>query len=277
MGNTTNIVVGIQNDSTLKIAAYATAESTAVDAGYIKGGVAISHDETRYEVKVDQALGAVDMVPTAEKMSIKLSLAEATLANLALAYGYAAASGGSFSFGSKDSAQYRTLYINVKGPGGALRKYTFWKCSPNGKTSQAYKRDNETVVDIEFDVLCDTTKDQYCRFGMVTDSGADTTPPLFALATPSVAANSLASVVVAITEAGAMDEASLKYGVSIMVRSGSSLVNGALSYNSAAKTLAFTPAAAWTAGSYQFVATTGVKDACGNRLAAPFICTVTAA
>jgi len=290
MGNTANIVVGMQNEGTLKIAAYGAAESLGVDAGYIKGGVAVSHDETRYAVKVDQAIGAVDMVPTDEKMTIKLSLAEATLSNMALAFGYpdSANSGGTFSFGSKEASQYRTIYINVKGPGGGARKYTFWKCSPTGKTSQAYKLDNETVVDVEFDVLCDTTKTEATRFGCVADSGSDTTPPTVAMTTPapggSVAAGTKAPITLTFTEAGMMNEGSLRYGLTsdatIMTLSGSApaaLVAGAITYCAQTKTLTFVPTSNFTAGSYQMVVTTGVKDAAGNRLSAPYFANFTAA
>ncbi|MFA5161290.1 MAG: Ig-like domain-containing protein [Elusimicrobiales bacterium] len=287
MGNVTNIVVGMQSEGTLKIAAQGAQESSAADAGYIKGGIAIAHDENRYAVKVDQALGAVDMVPTDEKMTVKLSLAEATLSNMALAFGYPDGGGG-FSFGSKEGAQYRTLYINVKGPGGSLRKYTFWKCSPTGKTSQAYKLDSETVVDVEFDVLCDTAHPAAQRFGCVSDSGADSTPPAAALTVPApgggVAAGTKNPLTITFTEAGLMDEGSLRYGIApdatVMALYGSApaaLVAGALSYCAQSKTLSFTPAANWSAGSYMLVLTTGVKDAAGNRLAAPYFANFTAA
>ncbi|HUT85633.1 MAG TPA: hypothetical protein VMW66_02200 [Elusimicrobiales bacterium] len=172
MGTATNIVVGLQNTNTIKVGSYGDDELTAVDLGYIKGGIVIEHDSDHYDVKVDQVLGAVDKITVEESMKIKLSLAEATLENLAVAFGYptTAVSAGTFNFGSKSESEFKTLYINVKGPANAERKYTFWKTKPTGKTSQEYKRNGETLVDVEFDVLCDTTKSQNQRFGSIADT-----------------------------------------------------------------------------------------------------------
>ncbi|NLO90841.1 MAG: hypothetical protein GX410_02445 [Elusimicrobia bacterium] len=279
MGTSTNIVLGLQAENTLKAGAYGAAESDAADLGFIKGGVSIEHSETHHEVKVDQALGAVDRVPTDESMKIKVTLAEATLSNLALAYGYGAdaVSGGAFRFGSKTGLSPRTLYINVRGAGGGTRKYTFWKCVPSGKTTQAYKRDGETVADIEFEALADTSKNAAQRFGQVCDSGADSTPPALAMTAPasggSLSAGSAAALLLTITEAGLMDEGSLAYGRTVFVlkegggSAASSAVAGALAYSAADKTLTFTPQSAWSAGNYTVTATPGVRDLAGNPLA----------
>ena len=169
MSTPTNIIVGLNAQSTLKAGAYGATEAQATDLGFIKGGITLEHEENSYEVKVDQCLGIIDKITTAESLKIKFSLAEATLANIALAFGYAAPSGTTFEFGDKASESYKTLYINVKGPGSASRKYTFWKCRPSGKTSQSYKRDSETLVEVTFDVLCDTSKDLGKRFGKIDD------------------------------------------------------------------------------------------------------------
>lgn len=172
MGTATNIVVGLQNTNTVKIGDYGDDELTAIDAGYIKGGVNIEHNADHYDVKVDQILGVIDKITVDESMKIKFSLAEVTLANLATAFGYpaSAVTGSTFSFGSRQDSSFKTLYINVKGPGSAERKYTFWKVKPTGKTSQEYKKNGETLIDIEFDVLADTTKSAEQRFGSITDT-----------------------------------------------------------------------------------------------------------
>ncbi|MBQ4493436.1 MAG: hypothetical protein II972_02395 [Elusimicrobiaceae bacterium] len=168
MSTPTNIIVGLNAQSTLKAGSYGTSEAQATDLGFIKGGITIEHEESSYEVKVDQCLGIIDKITTAESLKIKFSLAEATLANIALAFGYDLNT-TSFEFGDKASETYKTLFINVKGPNGKTRKYTFWKCRPSGKTSQSYKRDSETLVEVEFDVLCDTSKELNKRFGKIED------------------------------------------------------------------------------------------------------------
>lgn len=174
MSTSTNIVVGLAAAGTLKAAEYGQTEAQAADLGFIKGGINIEHEETSYEIKVDQVLGAVDKITTDEALKIKFSLAEATLSNIALALGCPVPQAGaqSIDFGDKAATPYKTLFINVKGPQGASRKYTFWKCRPTGKTAQVYKRDGETLIDVEFDVLCDTSKDAAKRFGKIEDLSA---------------------------------------------------------------------------------------------------------
>lgn len=172
MGTATNIVVGLQSTNTVKIGSYGDDEASSVDVGYIKGGIVIEHDAEHYDVKVDQVLGVIDKITVDESMKIKFSLAEATLTNLAMAFGYpaSAVSGSSFNFGSRAESEFKTLYINVNGPDASERKYTFWKVKPTGKTSQEYKRSGETLIDVEFEVLCDTSKSADQRFGSVTDT-----------------------------------------------------------------------------------------------------------
>ena len=172
MSSPTNIVVGLAAEGTLKIATYGTAESGATDLGFIEGGITIEHEETSYDIKVDQVLASIAKVTTEESLKIKVTLAEATLSNIALALGAGSPVNNALEFGDKTQTAYYTLYANVKGAAGASRKYTFWKCRPNGKTAQSYKRDGETLIEVEFDVLADTTKDQAKRFGKIEDTSA---------------------------------------------------------------------------------------------------------
>ncbi|MDR0953641.1 MAG: hypothetical protein LBM71_05665 [Elusimicrobiota bacterium] len=170
--SSTNIVVGVAGTGALKAAAYGEPESNGRDLGFIKGGISIEHEESSYEIKVDQFLGAIDKITTDEAMKIKFSLAEATLENIALALGGLVGE-NTLEFGDKTQTLPLTLYANVKGPNGLARKYTFWKCRPSGKTAQVYKRDGETLIEIEFDVLCDITKAQNKRFGKIEDLEQD--------------------------------------------------------------------------------------------------------
>ncbi len=170
MGTPKNIVIGMNHSSTVKIGDYNSQESAATDLGYIKGGVIIEHNETSYDIKVDQVLGIIDKVTTDESLKIKVSLAEASLSNIAMAFGYSAASSAkTFSFGHKGNTPIKTLFVNVLGTGVDARRYTFWKCRPTGKTVQTYKCDGETLVEIEFDVLSDTSKAITQRFGKIDD------------------------------------------------------------------------------------------------------------
>jgi len=278
-----NIVVGLQAANSLKVGNYGAVEADAVDVGFITGGVKISHEETQYDVKPDQVIGTVKKFITDEGMKITLSMIEITAAKMALAFGYptTAVVDGVFYFGGKTSVTERTLFINPKGIGGGNAKLTIWKCVPTGKTSPAYTKGKETVIDVEFDVLVDTTKTDEQRFGHFDPGTSDTTPPTVALSSPvdggTVVKDAKTTVEWTITEANPMDENSIVYGdtvqiINTTVPAAAALVAGAISYNAATKKILFTPTANWTASdSLQAIISTGLKDKAGNRLAAPKI------
>ena len=278
-----NIVVGLQADNTLKVGNYGDLEAAAVDVGLIKGGIKISHDETQYDVKVDQFIGTVKKAITDESMKITLALAEVSLANLAVAFGYptTAVAANVFSFGAKTSVTERTLYINPKGPGSGNAKITLWRCIPTGKTSPAYTKEKETLVDVEFDVIVDTTKTAEQRFGTQAQVAVDTTPPTIALSAPAdggtVTKATSGTVTLLITETNGMDENSIVYGDTISIintttPASAALVDGAIVYSPSAKTVVFTPTAVWVAANtFQLIVSKGLKDAAGNHLAAPYI------
>ena len=279
MSNTVaNIVLGLNAANTLKVGALDAVEGDAVDVGLIKGGIKIDHDESQYEVEVDQFIGTVKKFITKESMKVTLSIAEPTLANLAVAFGYptGAVASTTFSFGAKTSVTERTLYINVNGPAGVSRKITLWKCVPTGKTSQAYTKEKETLVDVEFDVLVHSSKTAEQRFGTEVDTAADTTPPTVALSTPTdgntVVGSGSGTVVWTISEAA--DANSIIYGDTFSIiddttPGAATLKAGTIVYNSTLYQVVFTPTAAWTnAHTYQAIVTTGLKDVAGNRLAA---------
>lgn len=284
MGTATNVVVGLQATNTLKVGAYGAAEVDAVDVGYIKGGVKFDHDAEKYFVKVDQQNGAIDAKTVDESLKVTLSISEATLANLAVAFGYptTAVSSSTLSFGGLASDTMRTLYVNVNGVTSGTRKYTIWKCIPTGKTTQEYKKDGETLIDVEFEVLVDTTKTAEQRFGTIVDTGADTTPPTIAMTTPTAGGTRTAggktTVVLTITETNPMNENTIVYGdadnatVSIYKQgTPNTLLAGSIAYSSTAKTITFTPTENWSAGTYHVVVTTGLADQNNNHLAAQYL------
>ena len=124
MSNTVaNIVLGLNAANTLKVGALDAVEGDAVDVGLIKGGIKIDHDESQYEVEVDQFIGTVKKFITKESMKVTLSIAEPTLANLAVAFGYptGAVASTTFSFGAKTSVTERTLTEPPKSRSSASR------------------------------------------------------------------------------------------------------------------------------------------------------------
>jgi hypothetical protein len=282
---TSNLVVGVAASNTIKVGEYGDLEAAAVDVGLTDGGVEIAKSEEIKEIFVDQELGAVAAPSIKEGCSVKCNIAEASLANLALAYGYpttAVTGSASFVFGGKsDIYDYKTVYINVKGPGPGTRKITIHKAKIKGDSSQKYVKDGVTMVPVEIICLCDTTKSDGEKFMSVVDTGLDTTPPTVAITTPAdggtVTKETKGTVVFTITEANGVDWSTVVYGdtfqiINDTVRGSSALVAGTITYDASAKTVTFTPTSNWTASdTLQAIVTKGLKDAAGNRLATTYV------
>lgn len=277
----------IAKNATMKIGTYGQAEGAALDIGALEGGVGVEVPREYYEVRADPWLGVVDLKKIGEKMIIKCAMAEITLANLAIAFDYPAGAvvGTTFKFGGDDTVTMRTIYINGDGPGGGTRKITLHKVVSIGSAGHSYKKGDKTIVELELVVLEDTTKTAKERYGQCADTSVDTTAPTIALSSPvdggTVAKDGKEVVVWDITEANEMDESSIVYGdgddATIMIINtttpgSAALVAGTIVYNATLKQVTFTPTANWTASdTFQVIVTTGLKDAAGNRLAAPKI------
>lgn len=285
MSNTVaNIVIGVQSANTVKVGAYQALESAAVDVGLTDGGVELSFSGDIKEIFADQALGMVAAASIKEGFSVKFNMAEASLANIAMAIGYptTAVSGSTLSVGGKtDLYDYKTAYINVKGPGPGTAKITVYKCKIKGDSSAKFQKDNVTMVPVEITALCDTTRsagDQICS---IVFTGLDTTPPTIVQTTPAdggtVLLNAKGTVLWTITETNGVDWNSVVYGdtfqiINITTPASAALVAGSITYDASAKTVTFTPTSNWTASdSLQAIVSTGLKDAAGNRLATPYI------
>lgn len=282
MGTVANLVVGSSSANTIKVGEYGDLEAAAVDVGYTDGGVEIVKSEEIKEIMVDQELGPVAAPTIKEGVSIKANIAEASLAQIAMAWGYpttAVTGASSFVMGGKtDIHDYKTVYINCIGPGPGTRKITIHKAKIKGDSSQKYVKDNIAMVPVEIIALCDTTKSAGEKFLSIVDTGLDTTAPTVALSTPAdggtVAKTTKGVVVWSITEANGVDWSTVVYGdtfsiFNTTVAASAALVAGAITYDASAKTVTFTPTENWTASdTFQAVVTRGFKDAAGNRLAA---------
>ena len=275
-----NIIVG---QATLLVGDYGAAEGSSVDVGAIDGGVTIENTREYFDVKADPWLGTVKKVKIDEKVIVRCMLAEGSLANLAVAFGYptSAVAGSTFTFGGNATVTERVLYINGTAPSGGTRKVTLYKCVSVASGSHSYKKDDKTMIEVEFEILEDTSKTANQRFGTVVDTGSDTTAPTVALTTPvdggTVTKDTSNTVVWTITETNFIDESTVVYGdtfqiINTTTPASATLEAGTIVYDSTAKTVTFTPSSTWTASdTFQAIVTTGLKDMAGNSLATPKI------
>jgi len=282
-----NMVVGLQTDNTVKLGAYGTAEAGCTELGLTDGGIEITNARDYFEKKADQYIGTVGVVKTGERMTVKFAVAEATLDNIKFAWDMpdAALAAGVLTSGGNATSTELTLFLNCNSVGGNTRKYEFLKVVNISGATHSYKKDDKTMIELEFLVIQDTSATASQQMVIVTDSGVDTTAPTVAMTTPAdgatVIKDALSTVLITFTEAAAMDENSIVYGSSdgatIMilndtVRATTTLVAGSIVYDATAKTVTFTPTANWTASdTLQLIVTTGVRDMNGNHLASTFI------
>ncbi len=279
-----NIVVGLQTDNTVKLGTYGTVEGSCTELGLTEGGIEIANAREYYERKADQYIGVVGVDKISERMTIKFSIAEATLDNLRLGWDYPSTALVSevLSLGGDATATELTLFINCNSVGSSgTRKYEFLKVIPLAAGTHSYKKDDKTMIEFELLVLQDTSATSLKQMCIVTDSGTDTTAPTVALTAPAdggtVTKDGKGTVVWTITEAGVIDENTVVYGdednatfmiINTTTPATTSLVAGTIVYDATAKTVTFTPTANWTASdTLQALVTTGLRDIAGNNLA----------
>jgi hypothetical protein len=282
-----NIVQGfnLAASAFVKIGNYGSNEAACADLGRTDGGVSLVLDRDVKIVETDQDIAGVAAKETKRVHKIKFKLAEATLENLAVAMNLptTALAGGVLSLGSVDAdgELYRALYLNVDGPNGATRKYWFPKCVIIGNASHEYKKDEHSKVEIEVQILWDSTQAAGQELGTFADTGADATPPTVALSVPAdggtVVQGAKGTVTWLFTEANVMDASTMIYGKTVMIvddttPSAAVLKAGTIVYDSVLKQLTFTPTDNWTTvHTFQAIITSGVKDQAGNAVAAPKI------
>jgi len=265
----------------VKVGAYGASAGDSVDLGRTDGGVSITCEREVKEVETDQDPGPVAAKETKRKLKLKFKLAEATLANLAVAFNLptTAVAGGVLSMGSVDAdgELYRALYLYLDGPNGATRALWCPKCVITGNAEHAYKKDNLTAIEIEVMILWDTAQGAGSEMGSFTDTASDAVAPTVALSTPAddgtVTQGTKGTVQWTFTEANQIDASTLVYGETVMImddttRATTVLAAGSIAYDAATKKITFTPDENWTtAHTFQAIITTGAKDMAGNALA----------
>lgn len=187
MGNVTNILVGVGrlhvsaplDPATLLPDDNETDPTQWREVGFTMEGVEISFEPDIVDIIVDQLGDAAKLIEQSQKVMLKTTLAEATLTNLCLAWGYdetaadqtvsgLAVNGdgdNQFNIGVNPTGipLERSLYFIGKGPGGVDRAYTANRVVSISSSSHSYKRGEATVFPIELRLLphADKTGQEY--------------------------------------------------------------------------------------------------------------------
>jgi hypothetical protein len=152
----------IQGPATLYCAPFGTAEpATAsvapgvgwVDLGGTKDGVELGIADEYAVLSVDQVVYEIDRRRTARVVTIKTSLAEATLENWARAINNTAPTAGELIADDGLAAfkpSHLAYMLDGIAPGGFARRFILRKALSTDSVASAYKKDDQTLIPVTF-------------------------------------------------------------------------------------------------------------------------------
>lgn len=173
-----NILVGV---GTIKLSGELDPDGVPatplVDMGYTMEGVEITLEPDMVDIIVDQLGDAARLIEQSIKVMIKTTLAEATLANLAIAWGRpdaaytAGTNGGELKLGVNETGKptERQLQFIGKSPEGLDRTYTCNRAVSVSASGHSYKRGEATVFPVEFRILPDGSATGQ-EYGLIVDA-----------------------------------------------------------------------------------------------------------
>lgn len=153
----------------------ATLKVDGVDVGGLNGGVQIAKSVDVYPIEVDSVRAPVRHIPVKEALSLKTTMAEATLKNLQIIWNIPnekyndTATTGSLKIGMSTGVVEHTLEITGVAPNGATRVYTVRRAISIKPSEHMYQRTKETLFPVEFDILPDLTQPAGDEFGQIVD------------------------------------------------------------------------------------------------------------
>lgn len=151
-----------------------------VDLGHTKGGVELSYEPIYHDVTVDKfGETVVEQYLMGEKMTVKVPLAEFTIANLKVAMPNGTFAGAANrrillgkSAGSKTSALAAQLVLHPINQGTRVNDIVLHKAVVTSTIELAMKVDEEKIIEVEFQALLDESKTDGNYLGLIGDSTA---------------------------------------------------------------------------------------------------------
>lgn len=175
-----NILVGV---GTMQVGSNASANfdptnpGTFSDLGFTVDGVEVTLEPDMVDIMVDQLGDAAKLIEQSVKVMLRTTLAEATLENLAIAWGYAASAvttspgvSKTFSIGifADGKPIERAIKFVGKSPDGFARTYTCRRVVSVSASGHSYKRGEATLFPVEFRLLPDPTQTG-AEYGTIVD------------------------------------------------------------------------------------------------------------
>jgi len=164
---------------------WADPASDWVDVGYSEDGWTLEMDKTFEDIMVAEEIDPIKTIKTAQEVRLTGELAQASLANIALAVGGGTTTVGDGNNGyqtgytalippSTDSFNEKSLLLIVDGPSGDDRHVEIPRAINVGAFSMAHqKAPQKVVIAVEFKVLKPKANAQFTDLFRVVDNTAD--------------------------------------------------------------------------------------------------------
>lgn len=137
------------------------------EVGYTQKGVDLTYTPTKKGITVDEELGDVLEILTAEKLNLSSVLSQATLKNLqyamaAASYSSTPAAVGQVGIDEIDlgSGPLQEYVVGLEGldPSGLPRIFVGWRGRAGAAVKLSMQKTTETTIPLSFDFLVDSTK-----------------------------------------------------------------------------------------------------------------------
>lgn len=150
----------IQGPATVYVAPFGTADPATIatapaaswaDVGGTKGGLELNVSSEFATLTVDQIVDIIESRRTGREVTVKTTLAEATLQNIAQAIANAAPVANVLELDDGLAAfkpAYSAILIDGIAPGGYRRRIIVRKTLPTDAVGIGYKKDDQTVVPV---------------------------------------------------------------------------------------------------------------------------------
>lgn len=149
-----------------------------VDLGHTKGGVEVSYEPVYHDVSVDKyGETIVEKYLMGEKLTVKVPLAESTIANLKVAMPQATFGGAGntritlgANAGAKASSSAAQLVLHPLNLGTRENDIVLHKACVTSTIELAMKVDEEKLIEVTFEALLDESKSAGNYLGLIGDS-----------------------------------------------------------------------------------------------------------
>lgn len=152
----------IQGPATLYVGPFGTAEPATlaaapgtgwIDVGGTKDGIELAVADEYAVLSVDQIIYEIERRRTGRVLTIKTTMAEATLDNFAAAINNTAPAAGALVLDDGLAAfapAYRAAILDGLAPGGFRRRVILRKTLSTDSVGTAYKKDGQTLIPVTF-------------------------------------------------------------------------------------------------------------------------------